>query len=74
MSDLNDVSYKLGQMDGKLDLLLEAMKAHIISDDAKHAETDAEISKLKQQRAWVIGASTAVAFIVSLVSNIGSFK
>jgi hypothetical protein len=74
MSDLNDVSFKLGQMDGKLDQLLKAMAAHIEADDKKHAEADNKISSLERSRAWTIGAGAAIAFVVSAISNIGSFK
>jgi len=71
MSDLNEVSYKLGQIDGKIDLLLEAIKAHVIADEEKHAEVDKKISSLERSRAWTLGAGGAIAFVVSMIANIG---
>jgi len=69
MSDLNDVSFKLGQIDGKLDQVLEAMKAHIAADDVLHKEADTRIDKLEKQRSWIMGAASVVAVGVSSLWN-----
>jgi hypothetical protein len=67
MSDMNDVSFKLGQMDGKLDLLLEAMKQHVKDDNVKHDASDERIGKLEKKNSWLMGASAVISlFFVSV--------
>jgi hypothetical protein len=69
VSDLNEVSYKLGQIDGKLDLVLEALKAHVDDDAKKHADSDTRVSRLERSKSWLMGASVAVGVVVSSVWN-----
>jgi hypothetical protein len=67
MSDLNEVSFKLGQIDGKLDQVLEALKSHVADDAAKHSGSDERIAKLEKGRSWLMGVGAAVAFFFSAV-------
>jgi hypothetical protein len=74
--DLNEVSYKLGTINGKLDQLLAAMAAHIAADDKKHAEADAKIAandartdSLERSRAWTFGASAAIGFVITAIGG-----
>jgi len=70
MSDLDEVSFKLGSIDGKLDQLLKAMAAHIAADDKKHTEADNKIASLERSRAWTFGASAAIGFVITAVGGL----
>lgn len=63
MSDLNEVSYKLGQIDGKLDRVIQKLTEH----DEKFNEGDDRISKLERGRAWVMGVGAAISSIFAVL-------
>jgi len=70
MSDLNDVSFKLGQIDGKLDQVLEALKAHVKDDAKKHDDSDGRIAKLEQSKSWLYGVSAGIGVVVTTAWNL----
>ncbi len=69
MSDLDEVSFKLGSIDGKLDQVLKGLAAHIAADDEKHAKADEKIASLERSRAWTLGASSAIAFVITAIGG-----
>lgn len=61
MSDLdNQTLYKLGQIEGKLDSLIELVGKHVAADEEKHGTLDKRITGLETSKNRVIGAAAVI--------------
>lgn len=65
MSD--EIQRAVGRIEGKLDSLLETMKAHVADDDRNFADVNARIGKIEKKVYWFTGAWAAVGAFATYI-------
>lgn len=76
-----ETHYKLGEISGKIDLVLVQIAANEAANNARHERHEArldtaedDIASLKQSRSWVIGAGAAIGALGATVLGALGFK
>lgn len=61
------VVYKLGQIESKLEAILKRLDDKERAQDEEIKELKADVSKVKMQRAWLLGAAAVLAVIADKI-------
>ena len=67
MAELDEVSAAIGRMEGKLDVLIDQMAAHVVQDTQRFEGVDKKIDKLSSKQNWMLGGATGISTAIGLL-------